>query len=122
MSIPKHYVHSLKGMSLATDTIVYLVLAVLVLTVLLFFFTKNSGEGVDATQLQLDRGRYCSTYIQFDMDCDGSIGTDEGPSNKVFTDEQEKLTKICPKINPAACTGQLTNTCLQSCCFVCPKK
>jgi hypothetical protein len=105
-----------KGISLATDTIIYIILAVLVLTVLLFFFTKNAGEADRTVDAQMDRNRYCSEYIQIDRQCDGKAELDNENALQTI---KPKISAACGELKIQGCPGDLK--CIQNCCIVCPR-
>jgi hypothetical protein len=118
----------MKGISLAIETIVFIILAVTVLTVLLFFFTATGGRSQYEFELQQKRHLYCGRYASIDQKC-----TQDGYQNVLNYDKgKEQKDQILYNI-AQACTGlklfpQYCNTatkaelpCVQACCIQCPK-
>lgn len=109
-----------KGIAIATDTIVYIILAVIVLTVLLYFLTRYGGEGESRARLELDRGTQCGILTQYDRDCDEKVDI-QGEDAK-YNDAQTKLAEICKKLNVPKCSGSKDFACFRNCCLTCPTK
>jgi hypothetical protein len=114
----------MKGISIAIETVVYLILAVTVLSVSLFFFLSQAGPAQDQYTLEANRDRYCMTYVSMDFSCEGK-GTDPVPGASM-----ELRTKIGTACNemarrfgfPYECNGAATLKCIQQCCITCPQK
>jgi hypothetical protein len=107
-----------KGIALATDTIVYIILAVTVLAVLLWFFTSNAGPvetRVDNERLRID---LCGQATRFDPNCDGKADNqaDQTALDRILSTGTNNLVKICKNLN-IACSG---SDCAKKCCMVCP--
>ena len=114
-----------KGISIAIETIIYLILGITVLSVLLFFFLTQAGPAQDQFRLEADRNRYCGSYVSKDLLCKGSggkvvsigpevlngIGTACGELNRRFNFDY----KECSPGSPASLT------CIKNCCLTCPK-
>lgn len=114
-----------KGIAIATDTIIYIILGVTVLTVLLFFLTTNYAPVEDRVKLERDRAQFCDSYVRIDPDCDGRADTGErGVGDQSSLDSvKSKLDPVCTKLNvPAKCTGGGTTCLISNCCAVCPRK
>ena len=114
----KDIMHNRKGMAIATDTVVYIILAVVVLTVLLFWFNSEAGRTQTRTDLISDQTRLCSQYTGVDPTCAGS-----GSQPKTFA-EVSKLIKTCKDLKTYTYCNSGSNNlyCVQQCCFTCPKK
>jgi hypothetical protein len=111
----------MKGIGLPIETIVILVLAVLVLGVLLWFFTTSSSPAIQLVKLKQDQATWCASYQQSNPKCDeeGDSGVDE--------DIKDNLVDICSKLNAkeggyGSCTVGLdpdasnANSCFTQCC------
>jgi len=91
----------MKGISLATESIIIIILAVLVLAALLIFFGQvwipGSGEVVD----KMNQAKWCGEYVRISPNCDVSLieGSD--------ILEGIKVACRCPEND---------NDCVQSCC------
>ena len=70
----------MKGISLAIETIVYLILAVLVLSVLLVFFLQNVGPSQRQIELEAKRANSCLAYVT-NTDDTRCVGKDGKPSD-----------------------------------------
>jgi hypothetical protein len=109
----------MKGISMAIETIIYIILAVTVLTVLLLFFTKTGGDSQTQVELQAKRNIYCSTYTSADPMC-ARQGTYANGKEIFSGTEKTKFSDVCVKLKAAGCPG---DKCFASCCALfCPKK
>lgn len=100
----------MKGVSLAIETVVFIILAVLVLTILLFFFTSQSGPAQQEISLQRQRAEICGRIATADPKCETFTG--------VFG--MDKLITTCAGLK--LCTaGQDNEACVKKCCTIfCP--
>jgi len=115
-----------KGISIAIETIIYLILGITVLSVLLFFFLTQAGPAQDQFRLEADRNRYCGSYVSKDLLCKGS---NSGPV-KIGAEVLEGIGKACGELNmrfnfnykgcdsPGSPAGL---ECIKNCCLTCPK-
>lgn len=113
----------MKGMAIAIETIIYLILAVTVLSVLLIFFLTQAGPSQDQFKLEADRNRYCGSYVSQDFTCAGKDGK---PVEGVQADLADKIRTTCIELNRRfnfayKCTGDPL-ACIQSCCLTCPNR
>ena len=113
----------MKGISIAIETIVYLILAITVLSVLLFFFLSQAGPSQDQFKLEADRNRYCATYVSKDFSCTGKDGN---PVDTVNPDVVNKIKTTCLELNRRfnfayKCDGSNDLDCIKQCCLTCPK-
>lgn len=114
----------MKGISMAIETIVYLILAITVLSVLLFFFLSQAGPSQDQFKLEADRNRYCSSYVSKDLACAGKGGS---PVTDVQSDIVNKIKTTCLELNRRFnfnyCQGDKAGDleCIRDCCITCPK-
>ena len=111
-----------KGIAIAMETIVYIILAVLVLAILLYFLTSQAGPAQSEAELQLARAELCLDYTAYDSTCENP---NKIPSNAVTKKNKNllaELFRVCKAISGTRCSGQLTPACIQTCCFVCPTR
>ncbi len=115
----------MKGISIAIETIIYLILAITVLSVLLFFFLSQAGPSQDQFRLEADRTRYCGSYVSKDFACKGENGQ---PVDGLQTGLVDKIRTTCTELNRRFnfnyCTKEGTTTdleCIRDCCLTCPK-
>ena len=75
----------MKGVSLAIETIIILILAVSVLTVLLFFLRSQVGPAQDTATLLREQTSACSAYVGADPACtDATDATAKAAAAYVF--------------------------------------
>jgi len=116
----------MKGIALAIETIVFIILAVTVLSVLLFFFTSTGGQAQHEFELQQQRQMYCGRYANIDTACEQS-GFDKVVQHDVPLNAKDKILPnildACSKlrISPQHC-GSISLACVQACCIQCPIK
>ena len=103
----------MKGVSIAMETIIYIILAVTVLTVLLFFFTSQAGPTQTRVELENKRAQLCGQYAQADFQCDSP----QKANPKTVSD----LVSTCKSLDVPECPTNAVN-CIQRCCITCPKK
>ncbi len=113
----------MKGIAIAMETIVYIILAVLVLAILLFFLTSQTRPIEDRVKLLQDSARYCASYIQVDSTC-GNIGNVDNSNVAGGSKLVSDLITTCGKLGTLGCgtIGGDRQTCIQRCCTVCPVK
>lgn len=102
----------MKGISLAIETIIFVILAVIVLTVLLLFFTGTAGEAEDRIKLEQERTRLCEQYVQADRACND-------PAALSGFGDRSKLGDTCSKLNIIGCSSSPELECVQRCCIFC---
>ena len=114
----------MKGISIAIETIIYLILAITVLSVLLFFFLSQAGPSQDQFKLEADRNRFCGSYVSKDLTC---AGKDGAPLTDVQSGIVTKIRSTCEELNRRFnfnyCKGDNTGDlkCIRDCCLTCPK-
>lgn len=120
----------MKGISLAIETIIFIILGVTVLTVLLFFFTSFGGQSQHEFELQQQRHQWCGTYSKYNPTCERGVHDKYFPSSTSDTAKKEILEMIgqaCKGLNVPGCTGlgidnKASFECIQSCCLHCPER
>jgi hypothetical protein len=91
---------------MAMETIVYIILAVTVLTVLLIFFTSQAGPAQNTLELLNQQRDGCIAYAQQDPSC----GNEGFPS-------AGKLEKACKSLKQFnECDSGSTSSCFKACC------
>lgn len=113
----------MKGVSLAIETIIYLILAIMVLAVLLLFFLTQAGPAQDQYKLEADRNRYCGTYTSLDFGCAGKGGQ---PVDSASQDLRKNIGTTCKELSRRfgfayPCSDIADLTCIKQCCLTCPK-
>lgn len=102
----------MKGVAIAIETVIFIILAVLVLTILLFFFTSQSGPAQQEITLQRERAEVCGRIATHDPKCTDFAGV-EGMDG--LTDNTCVNLKLCT-------AGMDDASCVKKCCTVfCPK-
>ena len=98
---------TMKGMAIAFETIIYLILAVMVLTVLLFFFTSQASPAQNEFQLLSDQREGCVAYAQQLPSC----------GSEVFP-LASKLRKACDGLKQfnSCKAGIADDVCFKECC------
>ncbi len=115
----------MKGVSIAIETIIYLILALLVLTVLLSFFLTQAGPAQDQYTLEAKRNSFCGAYASRDFSC---TGRNDAPVTDIDPKVLEGIGKTCNELNRRfgfayRCSGGSANLeCIQSCCLTCPNR
>ncbi|MBI4170133.1 MAG: hypothetical protein HY514_00420 [Candidatus Aenigmarchaeota archaeon] len=100
----------MKGVSLAIETIIFIILAVTVLSVLLLFLTGTGGPAQDRVALESNRNIICGDYVRAVPLCDN-----DGSGSKIK--DLNKLKDICIKLgaaNPQGKTPAAKDPCGQS--------
>jgi hypothetical protein len=102
----------MKGISIAMESIVYIILAVLVLTVLLYFFTSQAGPAEDRFNLEQKRSSLCGQYSRQDISC--------SDISRVAAPVVDELVEVCGRLKEKDCPNN-RQKCVQSCCggFTC---
>lgn len=117
----------MKGVSIAIETVIYLILAVTVLSVLLLFFLKIGGPAQDQYTLEATRNTLCGVYTSQDFAC---VGKGDNPVSGMDPKKIEELVNTCRELNRRGfaylCSGPATGSeglkCIQDCCLTCPNK
>src|SRR3989338_6783104 len=86
----------MKGVSLAIETIIYLILAVLVLMVLITFFLTQAGPAQDQYTLEAKRNSLCGAYVTNDFSCAGSGGN---PVSSISPSVVQNIATTCAELN-----------------------
>jgi len=121
----------MKGVSLALETIIVLILAVSVLSVSMWFLYSNVGPGQARSDLEREKALYCGSYSNTDPKCEGDIsGSNRVPKH---SGALKNIRDTCSKLHdknwgfyPACEKGLETNdpkmlTCIRQCCnMYCP--
>jgi len=114
----------MKGIAIAVETIVYLILAVTVMTVALMFFLSQGGKAQTDFEIEAARSSACASYQYYDPQC---TNTD---SAKIPKQIQKDLNTACAKyserrnlelrcVSGAETIGDIK--CVQQCCLACPQ-
>ncbi len=98
-----------KGISLAIETIIFIILAVLVLSVLLGFLFGPGWQAQNAIEQQRQKTSICIAYTIKSPTC-----TSDGSDVK----DIDILADICgpKKLNAAGCSGSRDAKCFAECC------
>lgn len=102
----------MKGISLAIETVVILIIAVVILGILSYMLISGTLPGVNNLKLQQNIQQYCGLYVQLDPTCANT-------KNQIttFGDSAATLAGFCKTIGYSSCTGTpLTITCVKQCC------
>lgn len=114
----------MKGVSLAIETIIVIILAVTVLTVLLYFFRSTQGPAEDAIKLLRLQTNACSAYVFYDERCTGNI-IDETLRNQLSNSQiLQNIASACSGLSRQhggdypGCANQNTASpqCIKECC------
>ena len=98
-----------KGISLAIESIIILILAVSVLSVLMIIFRGKSSELETETDLIIEKNKLCSQYVQF-AGADACTGKNLDKFNK-----KNDLISVCLK-NGNCVTDDQSLECIKKCC------
>ncbi len=115
----------MKGISIAIETIIYLILGITVLSVLLFFFLSQAGPAQDQYTLEAKRNSLCGTYTSRDFSC---VGKSNNPVDTVDPKVPDDIVNTCYELNRRfgfaykCSSGSSKLQCIQSCCLTCPNK
>ncbi|KHO47683.1 MAG: hypothetical protein QT00_C0002G0343 [archaeon GW2011_AR5] len=117
----------MKGVSLAIETIIYLILAVLVLMVLIGFFLTQAGPAQDQYALEAKRNSLCGAYVTNDFSCAGTGGN---PVAAASPSVVQNIATTCAELNrrfgsayrctTSSTSGSAALDCIRSCCITCP--
>lgn len=87
-----------KGMSIATETIVMLVLAAVVLVSLLAFFGSTFTPAKGEAKKTFEQARWCGEYVRYDSDCSGGSDLSNRVDNNKFDEIDKELTAACKSL------------------------
>ncbi|MFA4820209.1 MAG: hypothetical protein WC613_04620 [Candidatus Aenigmatarchaeota archaeon] len=112
----------MKGMSMAIETIIYLILAILVLSVLLIFFLSQAGPPQDQFALEAKRNSACGAYVTKDFRCAGKDNAPV-PSGTIPTNIGTACMELTRRFNGGygSCDTTASLACIKECCLTCPK-
>lgn len=123
-----------KGMSLAIETIIILIIALTVFTALTYFFNLEFGKGQDTVKLLNGQTQWCGAYARQDSKCT-QTGYDAMKTSKEGQETLKMLTFYCGRIqgysncqnrcstfgDPSQCKIEATKECVFDCCTLyCP--
>ncbi|HLD38738.1 MAG TPA: hypothetical protein VJB05_00300 [archaeon] len=112
----------MKGISMAIETIIYLILAILVLSVLLLFFLSQATPPQDQFALEAKRNSACAAYTTQDFRCVGENGQ---PliGGTIITNIQTSCNELTRRFNGGydKCESGSLLECIKQCCLTCPK-
>lgn len=117
----------MKGISLAIETIIYLILAITVLSILLLFFLTQAGPAQDQYTLQAKRDRFCGTYTSLDFGCKGRSEGGTVQPVPVGTEVLNGIRSACVEMKRrfgypySNCDTSDYLKCIQQCCLTCPQ-
>ncbi|MBS3053191.1 MAG: hypothetical protein J4469_01695 [Candidatus Aenigmarchaeota archaeon] len=86
-----------KGMSLALETIIILILSLTVFTALTYFFNLQFGRGQTTVDLLNGQREWCGAYLRQDNKCI-QTGYDSVKSSKEGQETLKRLTFYCGRI------------------------
>lgn len=99
------------------ETVVYLILAVLVMAILLYFLTSQTRPVEDITRWEREAAQYCTSYVIKDPECTRTsvVGATKDGAAVV-----KSIVETCTKLKRLGCIlGGNPQTCIQSCCLGC---
>lgn len=106
-----------KGITLASESIVVIILAVIVLAALLAFLSSVSGPTQDEVRLRLRQAQQCRSYVEANGKCERSA------DSRVDSDLKRDLVTTCTSLKYARCTGSDSIACVIECCSgYCPAR
>ena len=113
----------MKGISLAIETIIILILAVTVLSVLLFFFRENVNPAQDTVKYMQMQTNACSGYVSYNPRCVNEELLDNTARTELDSTEiKARIGEACKALNkirgnyPACSGGSGDMTCIRQCC------
>ncbi|HIG96901.1 MAG TPA: hypothetical protein HA230_00970 [Candidatus Aenigmarchaeota archaeon] len=115
----------MKGISMTIETIIYLILAILVLSVLLLFFLSQAGPPQDQFALEAKRNSACGAYTVRDFRCAGKSGSPiTNPGDPIPINIQAACHELTRRFNGGydKCESGPSLECIQQCCMTCPKQ
>ncbi len=103
----------MRGVSLTIETIIIIILAISVLSVMLLFFRQTLGDASPYVKAINDRTKFCGNYHTQSNFCQDH--------DKVKNDILKGIQQACVDINIKECTGSREGTpaseeCVKSCC------
>ncbi len=108
-----------KGISLAIDTTVIIILAVVVLAVLIGIFFVVIGPVGPEISARIKQTQVCNAYRSFDADCDGKEYTQYARDSK-NENLLKELGTACNTLRISGCsTDSASYTCIKACCTGC---
>ena len=105
-----------KGISLAIDTTIIIILAVVVLAVLIGIFFLVAGPTQDEFKARLTQSQVCGAYRNVDIDCDGKEYSNYAKDNENLLKE---LATACTTLKISGCSGTADIRCIKACCPGC---
>ena len=101
-----------KGISLAINQLILLIIAVVVLLVALGI-VAGQFPIINEIKLKQQKVSLCNAYTKGDPECE-DVG-------QVEDDIVEKLGEVCQQLKYPGCSGSLSVDCVRKCCdFACP--
>ncbi|MBI4163128.1 MAG: hypothetical protein HY513_05580 [Candidatus Aenigmarchaeota archaeon] len=95
----------MKGVAIAMETVIYLILAVTVLTVLLYFFTSQANPAQNRLELYRQQQDGCLAFAKQQKSC-----------QEIDFPQKAQLEKTCRQLSEfQSCTTGGLN-CLRECC------
>ncbi len=95
-----------KGVAIAMESIIYIILAVLVLTILLYFFMTQAGPAQSEFELRRQSIDLCNQVVQYSNKCQ---------ITNVPLELQNKLKDVCKNLKVIDCPTD-AQKCIQRCC------
>lgn len=126
-----------KGMSLAIETIIILIIALTVFTALTYFFNLEFGKGKTTIDLLSGQNQWCGAYARQDSKCT-TAGYNAMKTSKEGQETLKMLTYYCTRLqgypncadftqgkcqnnDPSKCDKIAIEKCVFECCtVVCP--
>jgi|GEM_PF-2217004 len=112
-----------KGVAIAIETVIFIILAVVVLTVLLLFFNTQAGTAQDKFKREAERTEFCRQYVQYDPAC-GNRDEVTGPNRATIL---KGINEACGGLNVPNCQRgseqEASPECIRNCCSIfCPSR
>ncbi len=112
----------MKGISLAIDTTIIIILAVVVLAVLIGIFFLVAGPTGDTFKAELTRNSNCNAYRNVDAECNSQKKYEEFKGNSNNENLLKELNKACNTLKKPSCSASDTPAglqCIKACCIGC---
>lgn len=100
----------MKAVGLAIETIIVLILAVTVLSVLLYFFNYFYNPSQTKLDLMNKQKDLCVQYVRIDKTCEEMIDSSE------LADIVDKIRDVCSKLDYGECKAGSDVECVKACC------
>ncbi|RLI97279.1 MAG: hypothetical protein DRO96_00945 [Candidatus Aenigmatarchaeota archaeon] len=101
-----------KGLSLAINQLILLIIAVVVLLVALGII-YGQMPNINEIKANQQRISLCNAYVKSDPKCEDV--------DQVEDEVTEKLANVCQQLRYPGCSGSLTVECVKKCCDIaCP--